>query len=164
MTSRSNRCRPSTLARPSKLRSDPYSSWANPIEAHFGLLCEFVLNNSNHPKYAVLTQRLHAHPSWSDANARAPDSSRHSAANEPVLEPRKSTDGPPNSTSGLNIIHSRKRWWSEHGAQAQSDLSLSGLVLLRVPGTLRPTRRCADEVRGWLWCAQTCDDTRGIAP
>lgn len=73
MTSRSNRCRPSTLARPSKLRSDPYSSWANPIEAHFGLLCEFVLNNSNHPKYAVLTQRLHAHPSWSDANARAPE-------------------------------------------------------------------------------------------
>ena len=50
-----------------------YSSWANPIEAHFGLLCEFVLNNSNHPKYAVLTQRLHAHPSWSDANARAPE-------------------------------------------------------------------------------------------
>lgn len=26
-----------------------YSSWANPIEAHFGPLREFVLNNSDHP-------------------------------------------------------------------------------------------------------------------
>lgn len=49
-----------------------YSSWANPIEAHFGPLREFVLNNSNHPNHVVLTSRLHAHLRWRNANARAP--------------------------------------------------------------------------------------------
>lgn len=50
-----------------------YSSWANPIEAHFGPLREFVLNNSNHPNHTVLTRRLHAHLRWRNANARDPD-------------------------------------------------------------------------------------------
>ena len=50
-----------------------YSSWANPIEPHFGSLREFVLNNSNHPNHMVLTRRLHAHLRWRNANARHPD-------------------------------------------------------------------------------------------
>jgi hypothetical protein len=50
-----------------------YSSWANPIEAHFGPLREFVLNNSNHPNHVVLTRRLHAHLRWRNAHARAPE-------------------------------------------------------------------------------------------
>ena len=50
-----------------------YSSWANPIGAHFGPLREFVLNNSNHPNHVVLTRRLHAHLRWRNANARHPD-------------------------------------------------------------------------------------------
>jgi len=50
-----------------------YSSWANPIEAHFGPLREFVLNNSNHPNHIVLTRRLHAHLQWRNANRRAPE-------------------------------------------------------------------------------------------
>lgn len=50
-----------------------YSSWANPIEAHFGPLREFVLNNSNHPNHVVLTRHLHAHLRWRNANARHPD-------------------------------------------------------------------------------------------
>lgn len=50
-----------------------YSSWANPIEPHFGPLREFVLNNSNHPNHVVLTQRLQAHLRWRNANARHPD-------------------------------------------------------------------------------------------
>ena len=50
-----------------------YSSWANPIEAHFGPLREFVLNNSNHPNHVVLTRRLHAHLKWRNAHARAPE-------------------------------------------------------------------------------------------
>ena len=49
-----------------------YSSWANPIEAHFGPLREFVLNNSNHPNHVVLTRRLHAYLRWRNANARDP--------------------------------------------------------------------------------------------
>ena len=49
-----------------------YSSWANTIEAHFGPLREFVLNNSNHPNHVVLTRRLHAHLRWRNAHARSP--------------------------------------------------------------------------------------------
>ena len=49
-----------------------YSSWANPIEAHFGPLREFVMNNSNHPNHVVLTRRIHAHLRWRNANARSP--------------------------------------------------------------------------------------------
>ena len=49
-----------------------HSSWANPIEAHFGPLREFVLNNSNHPNHTVLTRRLLAHLRWRNANARDP--------------------------------------------------------------------------------------------
>ena len=50
-----------------------YSSWANPIEPHFGPLREFVLNNSNHPNHVVLTRRLQAHLRWRNANTRHPD-------------------------------------------------------------------------------------------
>jgi transposase len=50
-----------------------YSSWANPIEAHFGPLREFVLNNSNPPNHVVLTRRLQAHLRWRNANARDPE-------------------------------------------------------------------------------------------
>ena len=50
-----------------------YSSWANPIKAHFGPLREFVLNNSQHPNHTVLTRRLHAYLRWRNANARDPD-------------------------------------------------------------------------------------------
>jgi transposase len=49
-----------------------YTSWANPIEAHFGPLREFVLNNSNHANHVVLTRRLHAYLRWRNDNARDP--------------------------------------------------------------------------------------------
>ena len=50
-----------------------YASWANPIEAHFGPLRDFVLNNSNHPNHVVLTRALHAYLRWRNANARDPE-------------------------------------------------------------------------------------------
>jgi transposase len=50
-----------------------YSSWANPIEAHFGPLREFVLNNSRHPNHVMLTRRLHTYLRWRNANARDPE-------------------------------------------------------------------------------------------
>ena len=49
-----------------------YSSWANPIESHFGPLRAFVLNNSDHPNHMTLTRRLHAYLRWRNANARDP--------------------------------------------------------------------------------------------
>ncbi len=49
-----------------------YTSWANPIEAHFGPLREFVLNNSNHPNHVVLTRKLHAYLRWRNNNTRDP--------------------------------------------------------------------------------------------
>jgi transposase len=49
-----------------------YSSWANPIECHFGPLREFVLNNSDHANHTVLNRRLHAYLAWRNANKRDP--------------------------------------------------------------------------------------------
>ena len=50
-----------------------YSSWANPIEAHFGPLREFVLNNSDHPNHTVLARAMHAYLRWRNTSARDPD-------------------------------------------------------------------------------------------
>lgn len=50
-----------------------YSSWANPIECHFGPLRDFVLNNSDYSNHTTLTRRLHAYLRWRNANACAPE-------------------------------------------------------------------------------------------
>jgi transposase len=50
-----------------------YSSWANPIECHFGPLRDFVLNNSDYTSHTTLTRRVHAYLRWRNANARAPE-------------------------------------------------------------------------------------------
>ncbi len=50
-----------------------YSSWANPIECHFGPLREFVLNNSDHNNHTVVNRRLHAYLRWRNANKRDPE-------------------------------------------------------------------------------------------
>jgi transposase len=50
-----------------------YSSWANPIEAHFGPLRTFVVAGSNYPNHTVATRALHAYLRWRNANARHPD-------------------------------------------------------------------------------------------
>ncbi|GAA0731158.1 hypothetical protein GCM10010199_47320 [Dactylosporangium roseum] len=50
-----------------------YSSWANPIEAHFGRLRIFVVAGSNHPNHPVATQALHDYLRWRNSNARYPD-------------------------------------------------------------------------------------------
>ncbi|MGH9003396.1 MAG: IS630 family transposase [Acidimicrobiia bacterium] len=50
-----------------------YSSWANPIECHFGPLREFVLNNSDHLNHSVLARRLQDYLRWRNANARDPE-------------------------------------------------------------------------------------------
>ncbi|MGQ0679825.1 MAG: IS630 family transposase [Actinomycetota bacterium] len=47
-----------------------YSSWANPIESHFGPLRDFVLNNSDYSNHTALTRRLHAYLRWRNANTR----------------------------------------------------------------------------------------------
>ncbi|MGX4735667.1 transposase [Kitasatospora griseola] len=49
------------------------TSWANPIEAHFGPLRQFTLANSNHPNHPAQTRELHSYLRWRNANARHPD-------------------------------------------------------------------------------------------
>jgi transposase len=49
-----------------------YSSWANPIECHFGPLRDFVLNNSDHPNHKVVTGRLHAYLAWRNTHEADP--------------------------------------------------------------------------------------------
>ena len=50
-----------------------YSSWADPIEAHFGPLRQFTPANSNHPNHTVQTRLLHAYLRWRNAHARNPE-------------------------------------------------------------------------------------------
>jgi transposase len=49
------------------------SSWANPIECHFGPLRSFVLNNSDHRNHTVLIRRIHAYCAWRNEHARDPE-------------------------------------------------------------------------------------------
>lgn len=49
------------------------ASWANPIEAHFGPLRQFILANSNHPSHTVQTGALHRYLRWRNTDARHPD-------------------------------------------------------------------------------------------
>lgn len=50
-----------------------YASWVNPIEAHFGLLRQFTIANSNHRNHSVQTRALHAYRRWRNTNTRHPD-------------------------------------------------------------------------------------------
>lgn len=50
-----------------------YASWANPIEAHFGPLRGFVLNNSDYPDHRSLARAIHAYLRWRNANTRDPE-------------------------------------------------------------------------------------------
>jgi transposase len=49
-----------------------YASWANPIEAQFGPVRSFVMNNSNHPNHPVLARHLQAYLRWRNTHARDP--------------------------------------------------------------------------------------------
>jgi transposase len=49
-----------------------YASWANPIEAHFGPVRQFVTAGSDYTDHVELTHRLHAYLRWRNANARHP--------------------------------------------------------------------------------------------
>lgn len=48
------------------------TSWANPIECHFGPLREFVLANSYPRNHRALSRALHKHCRWRNDNARDP--------------------------------------------------------------------------------------------
>jgi len=49
-----------------------YASWANPIEAQFGPVRSFVMNNANHPNHTVLARHLQAYLRWRNTHARDP--------------------------------------------------------------------------------------------
>jgi DDE superfamily endonuclease len=49
------------------------ASWANPIEAHFGPLRQFVIGNSDHPNHTVLAHQIQAYLRWRNTHARHPD-------------------------------------------------------------------------------------------
>lgn len=50
-----------------------YASWANPIEAHFGPLRQFVLANSDHPDHPALTKAIRSYLRWRNSNTRDPE-------------------------------------------------------------------------------------------
>ena len=50
-----------------------YASWANPIEAHFGPLREFVIANSDYRDHPALTKGIRRYLNWRNANTRDPE-------------------------------------------------------------------------------------------
>jgi hypothetical protein len=89
-----------------------YSSWANPIECHFGPLRDFVLNNSDHPNHTVVTKRLHAYLHWRNEHAsdpalrQRPRRDRHTAA----LGTSTRVGSPRSTAGGLGrLTHASRR-------------------------------------------------------
>jgi hypothetical protein len=54
------------------LYTPTYASWANPIEAHFGPLRQFVIANSDHPDHPALARTIRRYLTWRNANTRDP--------------------------------------------------------------------------------------------
>ena len=50
-----------------------YASWANPIEAHFGPLRQFVLANSDYPDHPALARAIRSYLRWRNAHTRDPE-------------------------------------------------------------------------------------------
>jgi transposase len=50
-----------------------YASWANPIEAHFGPLRQFVVANSDHRDHPALARAIRNYVHWRNAHTRDPD-------------------------------------------------------------------------------------------
>ncbi|MCY4494060.1 MAG: transposase [Acidimicrobiaceae bacterium] len=90
-----------------------HSSWANPIEAHFKPLREFVLNNSPHPN----RRPVGCTPTCAGATPTpgTPTRSPRNAANAPEPEPRKATAGSDHTHKQHETPqkqHARKRLWT----------------------------------------------------
>lgn len=49
-----------------------YASWANPIEAHFGPLRQFVIANSDHRDHPALARAIRGYLRWRNAHTRDP--------------------------------------------------------------------------------------------
>ena len=49
-----------------------YASWANPIEAHFGPLRQFVIANSDHRDHPALTRAIRKYLNWRNTHTRDP--------------------------------------------------------------------------------------------
>ena len=49
-----------------------YASWANPIEAHFGPLRQFVLSNSDHQDHPALARAIRSYLRWRNTHTRDP--------------------------------------------------------------------------------------------
>jgi transposase len=50
-----------------------YASWANPIEAHFGPLRQFVIANSDYPDHRALGRAIRSYLRWRNIHTRDPE-------------------------------------------------------------------------------------------
>ena len=61
-----------TTNRVELLFTPTYASWANPIEAHFGPLRQFVLAASDHPDHPALARAIRRYLTWRNHHTRDP--------------------------------------------------------------------------------------------
>ncbi len=70
-----------------------YGSWANPIEAHFGPLRQFVIANSDYTDYPALGRGSANTCAGATATPVTPPCSKPNAATEPKSEAKPNDDG-----------------------------------------------------------------------
>lgn len=70
-----------------------HASWANPIEAHFGPLRQFVLANRDYPDHAALGRAIRAYLRWRNTHAATPASSTPNAGTAPASAVNNNTAG-----------------------------------------------------------------------
>lgn len=58
---------------PDLQQTPTYASWANPIEAHFGPLRQFVIANSDHADHPALGRAIRSYLRWRNAHTRDPE-------------------------------------------------------------------------------------------
>jgi hypothetical protein len=88
-----------------------YASWANPIEAHFGPLRQFVIANSDHPDHPALAGPSAPTSAGATPTPATPASSTPNAATEPASAANNNAAG---NTQDAPPPNARKRSWSQH--------------------------------------------------
>jgi hypothetical protein len=68
-----------------------YASWANPIEAHFGPLPQFVIANSDHADHSTLGRAIRKYLRWRNTHTR--EYSKLNAATAPASAANTNDDG-----------------------------------------------------------------------
>ena len=88
-----------------------YASWANPIEAHFGPLRQFVIANSDHADHPALARAIRSLPALAQHPHPRP---AHPRRRTPPPRPHPQRSNNADGATHAEPPNARERSWSEH--------------------------------------------------